>query len=47
MPAAFEELNRAAFDAGFDYGLKHLETGAIELGEEYAAFGFRVAAQAY
>jgi len=35
VPAAFAELNRSAFDAGFDYGLKHLETGAIELGEEY------------
>ena len=34
VPAAFAELNRAAFDAGFDYGLKHLETGALELGEE-------------
>jgi 2-oxoglutarate ferredoxin oxidoreductase subunit gamma len=34
VPAAFAELNRKAFDAGYDYGLKHLETGAIELGEE-------------
>jgi 2-oxoglutarate ferredoxin oxidoreductase subunit gamma len=34
VPASFAELNRKAFDAGFDYGLKHLETGAIELGEE-------------
>jgi 2-oxoglutarate ferredoxin oxidoreductase subunit gamma len=35
VPAAFAELNRKAFDAGYDYGLKHLETGALELGEEY------------
>jgi 2-oxoglutarate ferredoxin oxidoreductase subunit gamma len=35
VPAAFAELNRAAFEAGYDYGLKHLETGAIELVEEY------------
>jgi 2-oxoglutarate ferredoxin oxidoreductase subunit gamma len=34
VPAAFAELNRRAFDAGYDYGVKHLETGAIELGEE-------------
>jgi 2-oxoglutarate ferredoxin oxidoreductase subunit gamma len=34
VPAAFAELNRTAFDAGYDYGLKHLESGAIELGEE-------------
>ena len=34
VPAAFAELNRTAFDAGYEYGLKHLETGAIELGEE-------------
>jgi 2-oxoglutarate ferredoxin oxidoreductase subunit gamma len=34
VPAAMVELNRAAFDAGYDYGLKHLESGAIELGEE-------------
>jgi 2-oxoglutarate ferredoxin oxidoreductase subunit gamma len=34
VPAAFAELNRTAFDAGYDYGLKHLETGSIELGEE-------------
>lgn len=34
VPAAFAELNRKAFNAGYDYGLKHLETGAIELGEE-------------
>jgi 2-oxoglutarate ferredoxin oxidoreductase subunit gamma len=34
VPAAFAELNRKAFDAGYDYGLKHLESGAMELGEE-------------
>jgi 2-oxoglutarate ferredoxin oxidoreductase subunit gamma len=34
VPAAFAELNRKAFDAGYEYGLKHLQTGAIELGEE-------------
>jgi 2-oxoglutarate ferredoxin oxidoreductase subunit gamma len=34
VPAAFAELNRKAFDVGYEYGLKHLETGAIELGEE-------------
>jgi 2-oxoglutarate ferredoxin oxidoreductase subunit gamma len=34
VPPAFAELNRTAFDAGYDYGLKHLESGAIELGEE-------------
>ena len=26
VPAAFAEMNRKAFDAGYDYGLKHLET---------------------
>jgi 2-oxoglutarate ferredoxin oxidoreductase subunit gamma len=34
VPEAFAELNRTAFDAGFDYGLKHLESGAMELGEQ-------------
>jgi len=34
VPAAFAELNRKAYNAGFDYGLKHLESGALELGEE-------------
>jgi 2-oxoglutarate ferredoxin oxidoreductase subunit gamma len=34
VPAAFAELNRTAFDAGYEYGLKHLENGGIELGEE-------------
>jgi len=34
VPASFAELNRKAYDAGYDYGLKHLETGALELGEQ-------------
>ncbi len=34
VPAASAELNRKAFDAGYEYGVKHLATGAIELGEE-------------
>ncbi len=34
VPAAFAELNRKAFDAGFDYGLKHLADGPVELGQE-------------
>ena len=33
VPAAFAELNRTAFDAGYDYGLKHLESGPIEARE--------------
>jgi 2-oxoglutarate ferredoxin oxidoreductase subunit gamma len=33
VPAAFAELNLKAFDAGFDYGSKHLENGPIELGK--------------
>ena len=33
VPAAFAELNRTAFDAGYDYGIKHLESGPIEAGE--------------
>ncbi len=33
VPGAFAELNRKAFDAGYDYGLKHLDSGARELGE--------------
>ena len=36
VPAAFAELNRTAFDAGYDYGLKHLESGPIELAEPLA-----------
>ncbi len=34
VPPAFAELNRKAFNAGYEYGMKHLETGALELGEE-------------
>jgi 2-oxoglutarate ferredoxin oxidoreductase subunit gamma len=34
VPAAFVELNRKAFDAGWDYGVKHLQDGPMELGEE-------------
>jgi 2-oxoglutarate ferredoxin oxidoreductase subunit gamma len=34
VPAAFAELNRKAYDAGYEYGLKHLEEGCMELGEE-------------
>jgi len=34
VPPAFAELNRKAYDAGYEYGLKHLDSGAIELGEE-------------
>jgi len=34
IPAASVELNRKAFDAGYEYGLKRLEAGAIELDEE-------------
>jgi 2-oxoglutarate ferredoxin oxidoreductase subunit gamma len=33
VSAAFAELNRKAFNAGYEYGLEHLEAGAIELGE--------------
>ncbi len=36
VPAAFAELNRTAFDAGYDYGLKHLESGPIEVNEPLA-----------
>jgi len=34
VPAALAELNRSAFDAGYEHGLKHLETGPLELGEK-------------
>jgi 2-oxoglutarate ferredoxin oxidoreductase subunit gamma len=34
VPPAFAELNRKAYDAGYEFGLKHLEAGAVELGEE-------------
>ena len=36
VPAAFAELNRTAFDAGYDYGLKHLERGPVELNQPLA-----------
>ncbi len=29
VPAAFRELNDRAFDTGYEYGLKHLSTGAL------------------
>jgi 2-oxoglutarate ferredoxin oxidoreductase subunit gamma len=34
VPPAFAEMNRAAYDAGYEYGLKHLDDGALELGQE-------------
>jgi len=34
VPEAYAELNRSAFDAGFEYGLKHLESGPLEVGEQ-------------
>jgi 2-oxoglutarate ferredoxin oxidoreductase subunit gamma len=34
VPAAFAELNGKAYDAGYEYGLKHMQTGALDLGEE-------------
>jgi 2-oxoglutarate ferredoxin oxidoreductase subunit gamma len=37
VPSAFAELNRTAFDAGYDYGIKHLELGPVEIAEEVAA----------
>jgi len=37
VPSAFAELNRMAFNAGYEYGLKHLEHGPVEIGEEVAA----------
>jgi 2-oxoglutarate ferredoxin oxidoreductase subunit gamma len=38
VPPAFAELNGKAFDAGYEYGLKHLETGAMQVGEEDSVF---------
>lgn len=29
VPATFRELNQKAFDTGYEYGLKHLSTGAL------------------
>jgi 2-oxoglutarate ferredoxin oxidoreductase subunit gamma len=37
VPAAFAELNRKAFDAGFDFGVKHLAEGPLELAQEALA----------
>jgi 2-oxoglutarate ferredoxin oxidoreductase subunit gamma len=34
VPKAFRELNNKAFNLGYDYGLKHLESGALSLKEE-------------
>ncbi len=34
VPSAFAELNRKAFDAGWEYGVKHLQDGPVELGQE-------------
>jgi 2-oxoglutarate ferredoxin oxidoreductase subunit gamma len=31
VPAAFAELNRKAFDAGWEYGVKHLAEGPLEV----------------
>jgi 2-oxoglutarate ferredoxin oxidoreductase subunit gamma len=36
VPAAFAELNRKAFDAGWDYGVKHLAEGPLEVAEAVA-----------
>jgi 2-oxoglutarate ferredoxin oxidoreductase subunit gamma len=36
VPAAFAELNRKAYAAGYEYGLKHLEAGPIEVGQGHA-----------
>jgi 2-oxoglutarate ferredoxin oxidoreductase subunit gamma len=36
VPSAYAELNRTAFDAGYEYGLKHLQAGPIQIGEEVA-----------
>jgi len=33
VPASFRELNLKAFDTGYDYGLQHLESGALEANE--------------
>ena len=34
VPASFAELNGKAYDAGYEYGIKHMQSGALELGEE-------------
>ena len=33
VPSAFRELNLKAYDRGFDYGLEHLQAGALKLEE--------------
>ncbi len=33
VPASFREVNLKAFDGGYDYGLQHLESGALETSE--------------
>jgi 2-oxoglutarate ferredoxin oxidoreductase subunit gamma len=34
VPAAFAELNRKAFDAGWEYGVKHLAEGPVDVNQE-------------
>jgi 2-oxoglutarate ferredoxin oxidoreductase subunit gamma len=34
VPDAYAELNRSAFDAGFEFGLKHMDSGPLEGGEQ-------------
>ncbi len=34
VPPAFADLNGKAYDAGYEYGIKHMQSGALELGEE-------------
>lgn len=34
VPSAFAELNRKAYDAGYEFGLKHLEEGPVDLTRE-------------
>jgi 2-oxoglutarate ferredoxin oxidoreductase subunit gamma len=31
VPAAFAELNRKAYDAGYEYGIRYLDAGSIQL----------------
>jgi len=37
VPAAFAELNRKAFDAGWEYGVKHLAEGPLDVAQEVAS----------
>jgi 2-oxoglutarate ferredoxin oxidoreductase subunit gamma len=37
VPASFAELNRKAFDAGWDYGVKHLAEGPLDVALEAVA----------